>query len=104
MKQKYRLCLEKLAGERSKRKGAIIRSLLPRIEAALHSGQSVKDIWEALGNEGLQMTYHVCHMTVWRARKIRKPTDASNWGKLDKSSEGQGLQEEIGRASCRERV
>jgi hypothetical protein len=32
-------------------------------------------------------------MTVWRARKTRKPTDASNWGKLDKSSEAQGLQE-----------
>jgi hypothetical protein len=39
------------------------------------------------------MTYHVFHMTVWRARKTRKPTAASNWGKLDKSSEAQELQE-----------
>ena len=93
MQKDYRLCLEKLAGDPPRRKAAIIRSLLPGIEAALHSGQSLKDIWEALGNEGLQMTYHVFHMTVWRARKIRKPTDASNWGKLDKSSEAQGLQE-----------
>ena len=55
--------------------------------------QSLKDIWEALGNEGLQMTYHVFHMTVWRARKTRKPTATSSWGKQDKPSESQGLQE-----------
>src|SRR6266404_4839912 len=54
------------------------------IEAALHSGQSLKDIWEALGNEGLQMTYHVFHMTVWRARKTRNPTATCSWGKRDK--------------------
>jgi len=71
MQKDYRPCLEKLAGAPPKRKAALIRSLLPGIEAALHSGQSLKDIWEALGNEGLQMTYHVFHMTVWRARKTR---------------------------------
>src|SRR5467141_2418934 len=81
MQKDYRLCLEKLAGDPPRRKAAIIRSLLPGIEAALHSGQSLKDIWEALGNEGLQMTYHVFHMTVWRARKTRKPTETSARGK-----------------------
>src|SRR5260370_6269646 len=55
--------------------------------------QSLKDIWEALGNEGLQMTYHVFHMTVWRARKTRKPTATCSWGKQHKPSESQGLQE-----------
>ena len=54
MQKDYRPCLEKLAGAPPKRKAALIRSLLPGIEAALHSGQSLKDIWEALGNEGLQ--------------------------------------------------
>jgi hypothetical protein len=93
MQKDYRLCLEKLAGDPPSRKAAIIRSLLPGIEAALHSGQSLKDIWEALGNEGLQMTYHVFHMTVWRARKNRKPTAASNCRKLDKSSQAQEMQE-----------
>jgi len=40
------------------------------------------------------MTYHVFHMTVWRARKTRKPTaTSSSWGKQDKPSESQGLQE-----------
>ena len=54
MQKDYRLCLEKLAGDPPRRKAALIRSLLPGIEAALHSGQSLKDIWEALGNEGLE--------------------------------------------------
>jgi len=93
MQKDYRPCLEKLAGAPPKRKAALIRSLLPGIEAALHSGQSLKDIWEALGNEGLQITYHVFHMTVWRARKTRKPTATSSWGKQAKPSESQGLQE-----------
>ena len=84
MQKDYRPCLEKLVGAPPKRKAALIRSLLPGIEAALHSGQSLKDIWEALGNEGLQMTYHVFHMTVWRARKTRKPTATSARGKQDK--------------------
>src|SRR5229473_6552629 len=93
MQKDYRPCLEKLAGAPPKRKAALIRSLLPGIEAALHSGQSLKDIWEALGNEGLQMTYHVFHMTVWRARKTREPTETSARGKEDKPSESRGLQE-----------
>ncbi len=93
MQKDYRSCLDKLAGAPPKRKAALIRSLLPGIEAALHSGQNLKDIWEALGHEGLQMTYHVFHMTVWRARKTRKPTATSSWGKQDKPSESQGLQE-----------
>ena len=93
MQKDYRPCLEKLAGAPPKSKAALIRSLLPGIEAALHSGQSLKDIWEALGNEGLQMTYHGFHMAVWRARKTRKPTATGSWGKQAKPSEPQGLQE-----------
>ena len=59
----------KLAAAPPKRKAALIRSLLPGIEAALNSGQSLKDIWEALETEGLQVSYHTFHMAVWRARK-----------------------------------
>ena len=91
MQKGYRPCLEKLAGAPPKRKAALIRSLLPGIEAALHSGQSLKDIWEALRNEGLQMTYHVFHMTVWRARKTRKPAATGSWGKQDNPPEPQRL-------------
>jgi hypothetical protein len=85
----YRRCLEKLAAAPPKRKAALIRSLLPGIEAALNSGQSLKDIWEALETEGLQVSYHTFHMAVWRAR--RKPTATSSWGKRDKTSEPQVL-------------
>jgi len=84
MQKDYRPCLEKLVGAPPKRKAALIRSLLPGIEAALHSGQSLKDIWEALGNEGLEMTYHVFHMTVWRARKTRnQPQRARGENRMD---------------------
>jgi hypothetical protein len=93
MHKDYRHCLDELAGTVPKRKAALIRSLLPGIEAALNSGQSLKDIWEALGNEGLQMSYHGFHKAVWRAGRMRKPTAASCWGKQDKPSEAQGLQE-----------
>ncbi len=93
MQKDYRHCLEELAGAVPKRKAALIRSLLPGIEAALNSGQSLKDIWEALGNEGLQMSYHGFHKAVWRAERKRKPTAASGCGKQDKPSEAQGLRE-----------
>jgi hypothetical protein len=96
MEKDYRLSLEKLAGTPPKRKAVLIRFLLPGIEAALQSGQTLKAIWETLGNEGLQMGYHVFHMTVWRARKARKPTAPSNVGKQEKPSESQGLQEAKG--------
>ena len=49
----YRRCLEHLAAAPPKRKAALIRSLLPGIEAAVNSGQSLKDIWEALRNRRL---------------------------------------------------
>ena len=52
-----------------------------------------QDIWKALGNEGLQMSYHGFHKAVWRAERKRKPTAASGCGKQDKPSEAQGLRE-----------
>ena len=87
----YRRCLEHLAAAPPKRKAALIRSLLPGIEAAVNSGQSLKDIWEALETEGLQVSYHTFHMAVWRAK--RKRTATSDWGKQDKTSEPHGLGE-----------
>ena len=87
----YRRCLEQLAAAPPKRKAALIRSLLPGIEAALTSGQSLKDIWEALETEGLQVSYHTFQMAVWRAK--RKPTATRGWGKEDKTSEPRGLRQ-----------
>jgi hypothetical protein len=96
----YRRCLEQLAATPPKRKAALIRSLLPGIEAALTSGQTLKDIWEALETEGLKVSYHTFHMAVWRAK--RKRTAPSGWGKQDKSSEAQVLGE-TGVAAIEER-
>ncbi len=93
MQKDYRHCLDKLVEAVPERKAALIRSILPGIEAALNSGQSLKKIWEVLESEGLQMSYHGFHKAVWRARKMRKPTATSSGGKQDKSSDAQGLQE-----------
>jgi len=81
----YRRCLEQLAAAPPKRKAALIRSLLPGIEAAANSGQTLKDIWEALETEGLEVSYHTFLMAIWRAK--RKRTAHQGWEKKDKASE-----------------
>src|SRR5260370_34292327 len=93
MENDYRHSLDKLAGSSPKTKAALIRSLLPGIEAALQSGQRLKDVLEVLEIDGLRMSYHVFHTTVPRARKVRKPTAASDWRKPNKASEPQPLQD-----------
>src|SRR6266705_3798930 len=93
MKKDYQRCLDKLATAAPETKSALIRSLLPGIEAALNSDQRLKAAWEAMREEGLQMSYHSFHKTVSRRKKMKKPTAASSWGKQDKSPAAQGLQE-----------
>ena len=93
MNKDYESCLDKLAAAPPETKSALIRSLLPRIEAALNSGQRLKAIWKALRKEGLQITYRGFHMTVSRARKMRAPTAAGRRGKHDSSPAVQQLQE-----------
>ncbi len=88
--EQYRRCLERLAADPPKTRVALIRSLLPGIERALTAGQNLKDIWEALQSEGLQVCYHTFYMVVWRAK--RKPTAPSSWGKYPRSFEPEGLQ------------
>jgi hypothetical protein len=87
----YCRCLEQLAAGPPKSRVALIRTLLPEIEAAVTSGQNLKDICEALQAEGLEVTYHTFYMVVWRAR--RKPTAASGWAKQHKSPAAEELQE-----------
>src|SRR5467141_4774013 len=79
MEKDYQHCLDKLAAAAPETKSAVIRSLLPGIEAALNSGQRLKAIWKALRKEGLQITYRGFHMVISRARK--KPTASSSWVK-----------------------
>jgi hypothetical protein len=48
--------LSRTTGSRPpKRRAALIRALLPEIEAAVASGQNLKDIWEVLQSEGLEV-------------------------------------------------
>src|SRR5467141_5006479 len=91
MKKDYQRCLDKLAATAPETKSALIRSLLPGIEAALNSGKRLKAVWEALREEGLQMSYHSFHKTVSRSRKVKKPTATSSRGKQSKPSEAQAL-------------
>ena len=86
-------CLDKLAGTSPKRKAALIRSLLPGIEAAVNSGQSLKNIWEALGKRRSANELPQFSQGSMARQKRRKPTAASNWGKQDKPSEAQALPE-----------
>ena len=64
-----RSSIEELTARTPKKKAALIRSLLPAIEAALRSGQTLKDIWSTLDKQGLNIGYHVFQMTLWRARR-----------------------------------
>src|SRR5436309_14999625 len=82
----YRPCLNDLAAATPRKKAALIRSLLPIIEAALISGQTLKDIWVALEKKGLGMAYRVFQMTDWRARRSKKTTAPRDWGKVNLSS------------------
>ena len=87
----YRRCLQELAADPPKRRVALIRTLLPEIEVAVTSGQNLKDIWEALQSEGLEVSYHTFYMVVWRERK--KSTAARSRGKQEQSPTAQGSKE-----------
>ena len=89
--KQYRRCLEQLAADPPKRRVALIRSLLPAIEVALTSGLNLKEMWQALQTEGLDVSYHTFYMVVWRAR--RNSTAPSSRGKQDVSPAEQGAQE-----------
>jgi hypothetical protein len=90
MRKDYQGCLDKLAAKAPETKSALVRSLLPGIEAALNSGQRLKAVWEALRKEGLQMSYHSFHKTVSRGRKMKNPTASS---KQCTPSQAQGFRE-----------
>lgn len=89
----YRTCLDELAAATPRKKAALIRSLLPSIEAALSSGQTLKDIWTALEKKGLGMAYRVFQMTVWRARRSKKTTAPRDWEKVNVSSPQEPVQQ-----------
>src|SRR5215469_4332182 len=81
MLKDYRSSIEEPTATPPKKKAALIRSLLPTIEAALRSGQTLKDIWETLDKQGLNVGYHVFQMTLWRARRSKAGTAPGGRGK-----------------------
>ena len=89
MLKDYRSSIEELTATTPKKKAALIRSLLPTIEAALRSGQTLKDIWETLDKQGLNVGYHVFQMTLWRARRSKAGTAPGGQGKDTKPSDSQ---------------
>lgn len=89
MLKDYRSSIEELTATTPKKKAALIRSLLPTIEAALRSGQTLKDIWETLGKQSLNVGYHVFQMTLWRARRSTAGTAPGGWGKDTKPSDSE---------------
>jgi len=52
---------DKLTRAAPETRAALIRSLLPGMEAAVNSGQSLKKNWAALASEGLQVSYDSFH-------------------------------------------
>src|SRR5437879_13799114 len=66
---RFRQALEKLAAEPPSTKTALMRSLLPEIEAALASGKTWKQVWQCLADDGLDISYETFRKLLCRVRK-----------------------------------
>jgi hypothetical protein len=66
---RFRHALERLAAEPPSTKTALIRSLLPGIEAALASGKTWKQVWQCLRDDGLDISYETFRKVLQRVRK-----------------------------------
>jgi len=66
---RFRHALEKLAAEPPSTKTALIRSLLPGIEAALASGKTWKQVWQCLADDGLDISYETFRKVLQGVRK-----------------------------------
>ena len=83
----YRRCLEQLAADPPKRRVAFIRTLLPEIEAAVTSGQNLKDIWEALQTEGLGGELpHVLHGCMAHKKKTNRSQRLGETGQISRGA------------------
>jgi hypothetical protein len=66
---RFRHALEKLTAEPPSTKTALVRLLLPAIEAAFASEKTWKDVWQCLADDGLNMSYETFRKVLSRARK-----------------------------------
>ena|SRR5215472_16269818 len=71
----YRQTLEKLAEEPPSTKTALLRFLLPQIQAALRSGKTLKQVWQRLSEDSLDMS---CETFCRLVRRVRaKPRETA---------------------------
>jgi len=64
----YRQTLEKLAEEPPTTKTALLRFLLPQIEVALRSGKTLRQVWQRLSEDGLDISCETFCRLIRRAR------------------------------------
>jgi hypothetical protein len=64
----YRQTLEKLAEEPPTTKTALLRFLLPQIEVALRSGKILRQVWQRLSEDGLDISCETFCRLIRRAR------------------------------------
>jgi hypothetical protein len=67
------LNIERLAGRRPITKIGQIRWLWPEIFAALAGGHNLKEVWEELGRDGIELSYSKFRSYVARLRKADSP-------------------------------
>jgi len=72
----YRQALEKLAEEPPTTKTALLRSLLPQIQLALRSGKTLKQVWQRLSEDGLDISCETFCRLIRRARAKPRPSAA----------------------------
>lgn len=74
----YRQTLEKLAEEPPATKTALLRFLLPQIQLALRSGKTLKQVWQRLSEDGLDISCETFCRLIRRARA--KPHESAARG------------------------
>src|SRR5262252_6929567 len=72
----YRQTLEKLAEEPPTTKTALLRSLLPQIQLALRSGKTLKQVWQRLSEDGLDISCDTFCRLIRRPRGKPRPSAA----------------------------
>jgi len=70
----YRQTLEKLAEEPPTTKTALVRCLLPQIQVALRSGKTLKQVWQRLSEDGLDISCATFCRLIRRARAKPRPS------------------------------
>lgn len=94
----FRQTLEKLAEEPPTTKTALLHSLLPQIQVALCSGKTLKQVWQRLSEDGLDISCETFCRLVRRAR-AKTHASATPSGKSPEASDAstQGTESSVAR-------